>query len=45
VILDHSRAHRSCNAYIPATTISMMDGVVIMIHDFGKKTLSVLMKI
>jgi hypothetical protein len=26
----------SCNVYIPATTIRMTDGVVIMIHDFGR---------
>jgi hypothetical protein len=36
VIPGHSRAHRSCNVYIPATTIRMTDGVVIMIHDFGR---------
>jgi hypothetical protein len=28
--------YRSCNVYIPATTIRMTDRVVLMIHDFGK---------
>jgi hypothetical protein len=36
VIASHSRAYRSCNVYIPAITIRIMDGVVIMIHDHGK---------
>jgi hypothetical protein len=33
--------YRSCNVYIPATTIRMMDGVVIMIHDFSKNPVCV----
>jgi hypothetical protein len=41
VIPCHSRAHRSCNVYIPTTTIRMTDGVVIMIHDFGKNPVCV----
>jgi hypothetical protein len=41
VIPGHSRAHRSCNVYISATTIRMTDGVVIMIHDFGKNPICV----
>jgi hypothetical protein len=41
VISCHSRAHRSCNVYIPATTITMTDGVVIMIHDFGRNPVCV----
>jgi hypothetical protein len=44
VISCHSRAYRSRNVYILATTIRMMDGVVIMIHDLGR-TPSVLIKI
>jgi hypothetical protein len=31
------KLYRSCNIYISATTIRMTDGVVIMIHDLGKK--------
>jgi hypothetical protein len=28
--------YSSCNVYIPAITIRIMDGVVIMIHDLGR---------
>jgi hypothetical protein len=28
--------YRSCNVYIPAITIRITDGVVIMIHDLGR---------
>jgi hypothetical protein len=31
----------SCNVYIPATTIRMTDGVVIMIPDLGKNPVCV----
>jgi hypothetical protein len=31
------KLYTSCNVYISATTIRMTDGVVIMIHDLGKK--------
>jgi hypothetical protein len=41
VIPCHSRSYRSCNVYIPATTIRMTDGVVIMIHNFGKNPVCV----
>jgi hypothetical protein len=41
VISGHSRAYRSSNVYIPATTIRMTDGVVIMIHDLGKNPVCV----
>jgi hypothetical protein len=41
VIPGHSRAHRSCNVYIHATTIRMMDGVVNMIHDFSNNPVHV----
>jgi hypothetical protein len=30
-----------CNIYIPATTIRMTDGVVILIHDLGKNPVCV----
>jgi hypothetical protein len=41
VISGHSRAYRSCNVYILATTIRMTDGVVIMIHNFGRNPVCV----
>jgi hypothetical protein len=41
VISCHSRARRSCNVYITATTIRMTDGVVIIIHDFDKNPVCV----
>jgi hypothetical protein len=41
MISCHSRAYRSCNVYIPATTIRMTDGVMIMIHDFGRNPVCV----
>jgi hypothetical protein len=31
----------SCNVYIPATTIRMTDGIVIMIHDFDKNPICI----
>jgi hypothetical protein len=41
VIPGHSRAHRSCNVYILATTIRMTEGVVNMIHDFSNNPVCV----
>jgi hypothetical protein len=33
--------YRSCNVYIPAITIRMMDVIVIMIHDLGRNLICV----
>jgi hypothetical protein len=33
--------YRSCNVYIPAITIRIIDGVVIMIHDLGRNPVCV----